>query len=93
MTTQWPQWVESCHWVAYRMLMAGYRDDDQADSFVKDSISAKNLGFLLLAPAVFGFFLLLTAERGSYVQIGIGVLLFASAPFVARKAWKSYFPD
>jgi hypothetical protein len=75
------------------MLMAGYRDDDQTDSFVKDSISAKNLGFFLLAPAVFGLFLLLTAERGSYVQIGIGVLLLTSAPFVGRTAWKRYFPD
>jgi hypothetical protein len=73
--------------------MSGYQDDSKNGSFFKDSISAKNLSFFLLAPLVFGLFLLLTAERGSYVQIGIGVLLLASAPFVARKAWKSYFPD
>ena len=74
--------------------MAGYRDDRRIFRFVEDSISAKNLGFFLSAPALFGIFLLLTAERGSYVQIGIALLLLlVIAPFVARKAWKSYFPD
>ena len=73
--------------------MSGYRDDNKSSSFFRDSISAKNLSFFLLAPAIFGLLLLLTAERGSYVQIGIGLLLLASAPFVARRAWKSYFPD
>ena len=73
--------------------MSGDRDDSKNGSFFRDSVSAKNLSFFLLAPAVFGVFLLLTAERGSYVQIGIGLVLLASAPFVARRAWKSYFPD
>ena len=73
--------------------MSGYRDDSKNIRFFKDSISAKNLSFFLLAPLGLGFFLLLTAERGSYVQIGIGIVLLASTPFVARMAWKSYFPD
>jgi hypothetical protein len=73
--------------------MSGYRDDGKNNSFFRDSISAKNLSFFLLGPLVFGLFLLLTAEHGSYVQIGIGVLFLASAPFVARTAWKSYFPN
>jgi hypothetical protein len=73
--------------------MPGYRDDNKNNSFFKDSISAKNLSVFLLAPLCLGLSLLLTAERGSYVQIGIGIVLLASAPIVARTAWKSYFPD
>ena len=73
--------------------MSDDRDGHKNSNFVEDSVSAKNLGFFLLAPGVFGLFLLLTAERGSYLQIGIGVLLLALAPFVVRNAWKSYFPD
>jgi len=69
--------------------MRGYRPkpDNQEDS--GSIFDLKTFSFLLLAPALAGiFFLIEGLAAGGRIETGLGVLLLASAPFIARWAWR-----
>jgi len=69
--------------------MSGYRPEPDKPEGSSSMFAVKTFSFLLLAPALIGLFLLIEGlGAGGRVEAVIGGLLLASAPFVARWAWR-----
>jgi hypothetical protein len=71
--------------------MSGYRSSPDDDDSAYDKVTAiwevKTFAFLLLAPGVLGAALLIAGiTSAAYIEAAVGLLLLASAPFVARWA-------
>jgi hypothetical protein len=67
--------------------MTGYRDDEQPSTPTHREVKA--FSFVILAPILFGLFLLIvgfTTER--YLLAGAGGLLLAATPLIARWVWR-----
>ncbi len=69
--------------------MTGYRPKPEEPKGSGSIFELKTFSFLLLAPALGGlFFLFEGLATGGHIETGIGVLLLASVPFIARWAWR-----
>jgi hypothetical protein len=68
--------------------MSGYREEK--DQLPRPSVSEmKTFSVLTLAPVLVGFFLLATGfGRGSYILVGLGLILLVASPFIIRRIWR-----